>query len=53
MDEIVGPVARVGGKGKSIRCFGWNPEGKTHLKDQILDGRIILKYIFNNSLFPF
>jgi len=41
-----GALARMGEKRCAYRVLVGNPEGKSHLGDPGLDGRIILKYVF-------
>jgi len=39
-------VARMGEEELCIECFGGKPEGKNHLEEPGVDGRIILRWIF-------
>jgi len=39
-------VASVGGEVRCIQGFGGKNEGKNHLEDPSVDGRIILRWIF-------
>jgi hypothetical protein len=44
--EWVGHVERVGDRRGAYRFLMWRLEGKNHLEDPGVDGRIILKWIF-------
>ena len=41
-----GHVARLGERRGAYRILVGKPEGKNHLEDPVVDGRIILKLIF-------
>jgi hypothetical protein len=42
-------VARIGDRRVAYRALVEKPEGKGHLKDPGVDGRIILNWIFSKS----
>jgi hypothetical protein len=41
-----GHIARLGEKRRAYRILVGRPEGRSHLRDPGVDGRIILKWIF-------
>jgi len=41
-----GHVAHMGERRSVYKIFVWKPEGKKHLGDPDVEGRIILRYIF-------
>jgi hypothetical protein len=43
-------VARVGERSCAYRVFGWKREGKDHLEDLGVDGRMILIYILRHKM---
>ena len=48
--ELVRVCSTYGGEEICIQGFGGKHEGKRHLKDPGVDGRIILKWIFEKSV---
>ena len=46
----VGHVACIGGRRGPYRVLVGRPEGKNHLEDLDIDGRIILKCTFRSGL---
>jgi len=44
--EMGGACSAYGGEERHIQGFGGKPEGKRHLGDPAVDGRIILRWIF-------
>jgi hypothetical protein len=45
-NEMGGACSTCGGRRGAYRIMVRKPEGKNHLGDPVLDGRIILKWIF-------
>jgi hypothetical protein len=44
--RLVGHVARMGESRDVYRVLEWRPDGKNHLEDPGVDGRIIIRCIF-------
>ena len=44
--RLVGHVEGMGRQERCVQRFGWEPKGKNHLEDLLVDRRIILKLIF-------